>query len=423
MNKRVPQEVVDCSCCDNTEEHYSKKSAWQLTDYSHCNKPNMECYEIPPDFFNEHRQPSSELDASLINPDNNNRPNTSCYGVSHKVVPGETTAVAKPVDESVVSAISQLRKILNNTLVEIQSEVKQQMDTVRSELKEVTQVVAHYIAKRGQESERTKQKLLESDKTTHTQVGLMQCYSTMPLEVKGSDRTSDVLNESVEQLTSVPRNAEVHTVDSASSFDCDQVNTELELNKDQWQQQKSPWQKSQTHYMYNQLQRQRRKTMLVEVKRYKKRRGKVKFMYVVKPMYIATGVVQGGDHVVTSRESVPAQTESVPRNAGQLNKSYVALSVDRPLQLSYMVRLHRINRRRKGRIKTNSLQQQSNHQMTLRQTGDLNFDGNINLISTYVLDETKGEKGPDSSEPPSESESGSGNWESQADGGGVISEN
>ncbi|MCP4492859.1 MAG: hypothetical protein GY820_36985, partial [Gammaproteobacteria bacterium] len=41
----------------------------------------------------------------------------------------------------------------------------------------------------------------------------------------------------------------------------------------------------------------------------------------------------------------------------------------------------------------------------------------------YVLDETKGEKGPDSSEPPSESESGSGNWESQADGGGVISEN
>ncbi|MCP4492515.1 MAG: hypothetical protein GY820_35190, partial [Gammaproteobacteria bacterium] len=161
----------------------------------------------------------------------------------------------------------------------------------------------------------------------------------------------------------------------------------------------------------------------VQVKRYKKRRGKVKFMYVVKPLYVATDVVQGDDHVVVSSESVPAQTKSVPRNAEQLGKCYVALPVDRPLQLLYMVRSCRTNRRRKGRIKTNSLQQQSNHQMTLRQASDLNFDGNINSILTYVRDETKGEKGPDDSEPPSESESGSGNWESQADGGGVISEN
>ncbi len=61
--------------------------------------------------------------------------------------------------------------------------------------------------------------------------------------------------------------------------------------------------------------------------------------------------------------------------------------------------------------------------MTLRQMSDLNFDGNINSISTYVMDETKGEKGPDGSEPPNESGSGGVNWELQADGGGVISEN
>ncbi|MCP4485751.1 MAG: hypothetical protein GY820_00210 [Gammaproteobacteria bacterium] len=106
-----------------------------------------------------------------------------------------------------------------------------------------------------------------------------------------------------------------------------------------------------------------------------------------------------------------------------MSTCYVVLPVDRPLQFLHMVRSRRINRRRKGRIKADPWQQQSNHQMTLRQTSDFNFDGNINSISTYVLDETKGEKGPDGSEPPSESESGSGNWESQADGGGVISEN
>ncbi|MCP4492505.1 MAG: hypothetical protein GY820_35135 [Gammaproteobacteria bacterium] len=39
------------------------------------------------------------------------------------------------------------------------------------------------------------------------------------------------------------------------------------------------------------------------------------------------------------------------------------------------------------------------------------------------MDETKGEKGPDGSGPPNASESGGVNWESQADGGGVISKN
>ncbi|MCP4489237.1 MAG: hypothetical protein GY820_18285 [Gammaproteobacteria bacterium] len=160
-----------------------------------------------------------------------------------------------------------------------------------------------------------------------------------------------------------------------------------------------------------------------EVERYKKRRGKGEFMYVVKPMYIATDVVQGGDHVAMSSESVPAPTESVPRNAEQMSTCHVALPVDRPPQFSYIAPFPRTNRRRKGRLKADSWQQQSNHQMTLRQTSNLNFDGNINSISTYVMDETKGEKGPDGSELPSESESGSGNWASQADGGGVIFEN
>ncbi len=54
--------------------------------------------------------------------------------------------------------------------------------------------------------------------------------------------------------------------------------------------------------------------MLVDVKRHQKRRGKVKSMYIPKPVYVTTDASQGGDHMVTSRESVSVQSKSVPRN-------------------------------------------------------------------------------------------------------------
>ncbi|MCP4487134.1 MAG: hypothetical protein GY820_07435, partial [Gammaproteobacteria bacterium] len=70
MRKRVLQKTID-----SPAEHHSKKSAHQLTDYSHYNKHNTECYELPCGFFDDHDQSSNEPDLSLINPENNNRPN------------------------------------------------------------------------------------------------------------------------------------------------------------------------------------------------------------------------------------------------------------------------------------------------------------------------------------------------------------
>ncbi|MCP4487803.1 MAG: hypothetical protein GY820_10870 [Gammaproteobacteria bacterium] len=261
MRKRVLQKAID-----NPEEHYSKKAAHQLTDYSHYNKPNTECYGIgiPRGFFDEHHQPSNESDASLINPDNNNRPNTSCCEMSHKGDSSETTAVVKLVDESVLGAISQLRQVLNECVTDVGQQ--------ESKVEQWPKVEAP----------------AELPQTTHTQVGMMQCYSTTPLEPEGSDNncTLEVLTDSAQQLINVSESVGVDTVGSASLCESNQFTTELGLNKDQQQQQKSQWQKSQTHYMYNKLQCQRRKLMLVESKRYQKWRGKVKSMYVSKPTYV-----------------------------------------------------------------------------------------------------------------------------------------
>ncbi|MCP4474170.1 MAG: hypothetical protein GY821_06310, partial [Gammaproteobacteria bacterium] len=147
----------------------------------------------------------------------------------------------------------------------------------------------------------------------------------------------------------------VDTVGSASLLEHNQINTELELNKNQKQQQKSPYQKCRTQYMYNKLRRQRKKMMLVEIKRYKKRRGKVKLLYVAIPTYVAKEVVQGGDHMVTPSKSVPAQIKDVPVNK-QLHKSHAAWSVDGPLQFSRTVHLRGTNRRKRMRIKADTQQ-------------------------------------------------------------------
>ncbi|MCP4487806.1 MAG: hypothetical protein GY820_10885 [Gammaproteobacteria bacterium] len=128
VDNSVPPEVIEGGCCDSPSEHYFKKSVRQLTDYSlhdrssmscqealpkvatvnpkspaesdtslinpdHNNRPNTSCYDIPSDFSNEYQQPSSELEKSLTNPDNSNRPNTNCNGVLQKGVHSETTAV------------------------------------------------------------------------------------------------------------------------------------------------------------------------------------------------------------------------------------------------------------------------------------------------------------------------------------------
>ncbi|MCP4475222.1 MAG: hypothetical protein GY821_11795, partial [Gammaproteobacteria bacterium] len=76
-----------------------------------------------------------------------------------------TTAVPKSVDDSVMGAISQLRSVLNNIGAEI-SEVKQQSNRVRSDVKELVDVVDHDIMKRDQESQRINQHLLQSEKIT-----------------------------------------------------------------------------------------------------------------------------------------------------------------------------------------------------------------------------------------------------------------
>ncbi|MCP4490588.1 MAG: hypothetical protein GY820_25225, partial [Gammaproteobacteria bacterium] len=211
VNNNVSPEVVERWCCDSPSEHYFKKSARQLTNYSlhnrsskscqealpkvahvnpkssvesdtslinpdHNNRPNTSCYDISSDFFNEYQQPSSELEKSLTNPDNSNRPNTNCNGVLQKGVHSETTAVVKSVEGSVMAAISQLRQLLNNNLTEMGQQVlkvgqqmlkvEQKVEKVVTDLTELSGMVDHGIGKDDQEPERVKQELRESEKIT-----------------------------------------------------------------------------------------------------------------------------------------------------------------------------------------------------------------------------------------------------------------
>ncbi|MCP4473288.1 MAG: hypothetical protein GY821_01685, partial [Gammaproteobacteria bacterium] len=72
-------------------------------------------------------------------------------------------------------------------------------------------------------------------------------------------------------------------------------------------------------------------------------------------------------------------------NVDQLSRCYAGLSVEGPLQFSHTVRPRRANRRRKAKIKIDLQQQEPTHQMTLRQTDNLNFEGNINPNLASVL--------------------------------------
>ncbi|MCP4494302.1 MAG: hypothetical protein GY820_44430, partial [Gammaproteobacteria bacterium] len=142
-----------------------------LTDYSLKNRPNNECRESVWNFgsvcetpvLKTENQTATEL---LANADNNNRPNTNCYERLQQVDSSGTTAVHKSVDDSLTESLSQLRNVLNNIGAEIKSEVKQQSGKMRSDMKELVEVVDHDIMKRNQESDRINQKLLESEKIT-----------------------------------------------------------------------------------------------------------------------------------------------------------------------------------------------------------------------------------------------------------------
>ncbi|MCP4475341.1 MAG: hypothetical protein GY821_12415 [Gammaproteobacteria bacterium] len=62
-------------------------------------------------------------------------------------------------------------------------------------------------------------------------------------------------------------------------------------------------------------------------------------------------------------------------NVDQLSRCYAGLAQDGPLQFTHTVRPRRANRRRRAITKKESLHAHPHHQMTLRQTANLDFDG------------------------------------------------
>ncbi|MCP4474346.1 MAG: hypothetical protein GY821_07225, partial [Gammaproteobacteria bacterium] len=98
-------------------------------------------------------------------------------------------------------------------------------------------------------------------------------------------------------------------------------------------------------------------------------------------------------------------------NVDQLSRCYAGLSMEGPLQFSHTTKPRRANRGRKARVKEDSEQAQPSHQMTLRQTNNLNMDRiasvlcveapqNVNIIGKW-RDRTKlAWKSPCESEEP-----------------------
>ncbi|MCP4489768.1 MAG: hypothetical protein GY820_20995 [Gammaproteobacteria bacterium] len=74
-------------------------------------------------------------------------------------------------------------------------------------------------------------------------------------------------------------------------------------------------------------------------------------------------------------------------NVDQLSRCYAGLSMEGPLQFSHTTKPCSANRGRKARLKENT--PQPSHQMTLRQTQDLNFDGNASNISRCAITDLK----------------------------------
>ncbi|MCP4487608.1 MAG: hypothetical protein GY820_09885, partial [Gammaproteobacteria bacterium] len=62
-------------------------------------------------------------------------------------------------------------------------------------------------------------------------------------------------------------------------------------------------------------------------------------------------------------------------NVDQLSRCYAGLATEGPLQFTHTVRPRRANRRRRAIVKKESMHAHPHHQMTLRQTANLDFDG------------------------------------------------
>ncbi|MCP4476293.1 MAG: hypothetical protein GY821_17395, partial [Gammaproteobacteria bacterium] len=159
--KNVPQKIIEC--CDKQNARYWEKSAMQ-TNFHHS--PN--CRETSRKFSEENETPIMDARRTLANSDNNNRPNKNCYESLHSIAQSDITGEGA-VDESLTAAITRLREILHRDMGDVGQEmsmIKQKVERVVTDMRELCGVVDHDIMKRDQESERIKQKLLESEKTT-----------------------------------------------------------------------------------------------------------------------------------------------------------------------------------------------------------------------------------------------------------------
>ncbi|MCP4494981.1 MAG: hypothetical protein GY820_47920, partial [Gammaproteobacteria bacterium] len=220
---------------------------------------------------------------------------------------------------------------------------------------------------------------VEPPKTMQSQVGLLPCYSTFD-ESNCDQLVNSLTAEDVQQETSVSRDAAVVTIGSVSLLAGDQVRAKSELKRRQQPPQRVPWQKCQTHHVYHKLRRRQRKTMLVEVKRHRKHRGKMK----------CTGVtmdeLQGDDHAAACGKSVPRNVENE--------------SVEAPLQFSRAVCSRRANQKKKGRFKAKLQQKSPIHQVTLKRMDKLHVALGMLLGSVTakqpmqnLLDEDEDENG------------------------------
>ncbi|MCP4492144.1 MAG: hypothetical protein GY820_33275, partial [Gammaproteobacteria bacterium] len=90
-----------------------------------------------------------------------------------------------------------------------------------------------------------------------------------------------------------------------------------------------------------------------------------------------------GPYIITELEGLNnayirlenADQEPFLVNVDQLSRCYAGLAQDGPLQFTHTVRPRRANRRRRAIVKKGTLHAHPHHQMTLRQTANLDFDG------------------------------------------------
>ncbi|MCP4493893.1 MAG: hypothetical protein GY820_42325, partial [Gammaproteobacteria bacterium] len=160
-HKNVPVKITEC--CDKQNARYLEKSTTQTSFY---HSPN--CRETLCKFCEENETPIMDARRTLANSDNNNRPNKSCCESLHNIAQSDITGEGT-VDESLTAAIARLREILHRDMSSVgqeMSQVKQKVEQVVTDMRELSDVVDHDIMKRDQESEQRQQQLLESEKTT-----------------------------------------------------------------------------------------------------------------------------------------------------------------------------------------------------------------------------------------------------------------